>query len=186
VLGLYQEYNIHLFTPLLHEHNEAKANNRPMNYEWLKECHLHNPKTALNRPYSFLEDLALCLRIIDRGEPGKTIPLAWFSQNVHNQIPELSLRTYTSVENRYRLQLKVRLGRACRSAQVHNRPLSWNWLYKLHRTSPKEVDIAAVTGGEFITQGKLLTSGRSYQDDNEGEDDDDFEEVAPSSKKIKN
>jgi hypothetical protein len=89
------EYFGRLMLPLEKQYLK-QPRNRPFDYSWLAQKHanaLAREHLSTGQTYTFEEDLALCLRIVERGQPGKTLPIAWFNDNVVGQVPEVQPKT---------------------------------------------------------------------------------------------
>ena len=184
--SLAQEYLMNLQAPLVLALRQAESVGSLVSYQWLRDRHLTSKSNAANRPYSFEEDYALCQKIVKDGLPGKTMAPTWFAENIFNVFPELSNRSVSSLENRYRTQLKLKLGRAVRASESSRRPMSWSWLYKMHKISPRDRGaIARLTGATYRWRkgiprpamdgddGIQYMEGDSDDDDDDDDDDED-------------
>ncbi len=172
-----QEYFVRLMAPLHRAVVAANAAGRTVSYDWLRQKHAVPPDagSVISAPYSFVEDLVICLRVLEADCVGQQLPLAWFAENLMVQVPELSMRNHQSLANRYRHNLKARLRRAVVRARAERKCVSFEWLCRTHHIRmPARSDLAKLTGAHMLDVPllKRLRQGEAEEDDDDGLGDD--------------
>jgi hypothetical protein len=90
-----QEYYLRLMVPLDRNFQQQKqrgATRYSFNFSWLHAKHAQmsaRGATQAAQTYTFEEDLALCLKVVERGAAGRALTIPWFVDNVVGHVPEV-------------------------------------------------------------------------------------------------